>query len=100
MSSSIHSRYSRNLDDLPASGRRVRLLLEARRFRCLASLCERRIFTERFELATPRSRRTARLNVLVHHLALALDGRPAARFAERLMTPVSNDTLLRQLRRR
>lgn len=34
------------------------------------------------------------------HLGLALGGRPGARFAERLMTPVSNDTLLRSVRRR
>jgi transposase len=33
-------------------------------------------------------------------LGLALGGRPAAAFAERLMMPVSNDTLLRVVRRR
>jgi hypothetical protein len=32
-------------------------------------------------------------------LGLALGGRPAAAFAERLMVPVSNDTLLRVVRR-
>ncbi|MBB3648318.1 transposase [Rhizobium sp. BK619] len=32
-------------------------------------------------------------------MALALGGRPAARFAQRLMLPVSNDTLLRVIRR-
>ncbi len=47
-----------------------------------------------------RSRRTARLECIVHHLGLALGGRPAASFAERLMVPVSNDTLLRVVRRR
>jgi transposase len=36
----------------------------------------------------------------VHHLALALGGRPAAGIARRLMIPVSNDTLLRVIRRR
>src|SRR5664279_6565237 len=34
------------------------------------------------------------------HLGLALGGRPAASFAKRLMLPVSNDTLLRVVRRR
>jgi transposase len=47
-----------------------------------------------------RSRRTARLECIVHHLGLALGGRPAASFAKRLMLPVSNDTLLRIVRRR
>ena len=37
---------------------------------------------------------------IVHHLGLALGGRPAASFARRLMLPVSNDTLLRVIRRR
>lgn len=100
VSDSVHSRYVRKLSDLPASGRRVRLLVEARRFRCRAPSCARRVFAERFDLAAAWSRRTERLNILVHHLALALGGRPAARFADRLMAPVSKDTLLRQLRRR
>jgi len=62
----------------------------------------RRIFTERFDadVLAPWARRTARLDHIVHHLALALGGRPAASFARRLMLPVSNDTLLRLVRRR
>ena len=48
----------------------------------------------------PSARRTARLDCVVHHLGLALGGRPAAGFARRLMLPVSNDTLLRVVRRR
>jgi len=61
-------------------------VLLARRFRCGAVLCGRRIFNERFDA-----------DIL---LALALGGRPAASFARRLMLPVSNDTLLRLVRRR
>ena len=40
-----------------------------------------------------------RLEGIVHHLGLALGGRPGASFAKRLMLPVSNDTLLRVVRR-
>jgi transposase len=98
----IHSRYIRHVSDLPASGRLVRLHIVTRRFCCEAPQCPRRIFAERFdETVLPvRSRRTARLEGLVHHLGLALGGRPAAAFAKRLMLPVSNDTLLRVVRRR
>jgi hypothetical protein len=80
----------------------VRLILMARRFRCSVANCNRRIFTERFDnrVVSPWARRTARLDVLVFHLGLALGGRPGARFARRLMAPVSNDTLLRSIRRR
>lgn len=98
----IHSRYQRCLSDLPLAGRPVRLMVVARRFRCDATLCARRIFTGRFDnsILVPWARRTTRLDFVVHHLGLALGGRPAASFAGRLMMPVSNDTLLRVVRRR
>jgi len=74
----------------------------ARRFRCEDRHCRRRIFAERFDdhAVMAWSRRTARLDCIVHHLGLALGGRPGASFAKRLMLPVSNDTLLRTVRRR
>lgn len=73
-----------------------------RRFQFDAALCLRRIFAERLAGCTlaPLARRTERLDHSVHHLGLAHGGRPAAAFAARLMTPVSNDTLLRIVRRR
>ena len=102
VSNRVHSQYPRRLADLPIAGRRAVLMLQARRFRCAAVLCERRIFTERFDdnILKPWARRTARLDQIVHCLALVLGGRPAASFALRLSIPVSNDTLLRVVRRR
>ena len=87
VSQRIHSRYRRRLVDLPMAGRPVRIVVTARRFRCNAVLCGRRIFAERFDrdVLTPWGRRTARLDHIVHHLGLALGGRPAASFARRLM---------------
>ena len=98
----VHSHYRRRVRDLPLSGRTVELVIIARRFRCEAVLCGRQIFTERFAegILAPSARRTSRLDGIVHHLGLALGGRPAAMFAKRLMLPVSNDTLLRVIRRR
>jgi transposase len=96
----VHSRYVREVLDLPCSGRSVRLRIVVRRFCCSTSHCQRRIFAERFDktVVLVRSRRTSRLDCVVHHLGLALGGRPAASFAKRLMLPVSNDTILRVLR--
>lgn len=51
-------------------------------------------------MLAPWARRTARLDHIVHYLGLALGGRPAASFARRPRLPVSNDTLLRVVRRR
>jgi transposase len=98
----IHSHYRRQIADLPMAGRSVQLVAYVRRFRCRAVRCGQGIFAERFAagVLAPWARRTGRLDELVHHLGLALGGRPAASFARRLMLPVSNDTLLRVVRRR
>ncbi|PRA49256.1 ISL3 family transposase [Brucella pituitosa] len=102
VSDRVHSRYVRKVADLPYSGVKVQLRISARRFVCQTTFCRRKIFAERFDdcILRERSRRTARLDTIVHHLGLALGGRPAAAFAKRLMIPVSNDTLIRTIRRR
>jgi transposase len=98
----IHSGYQRRVANLPLTGQRVELMLTVRRFRCPAVLCGRWIFAERFapDVLAPSARRTSRLEALVHHLGLALGGRSVASLARRLGLPVSNDTLLRVIRRR
>ena len=97
----VHSRYVRRVADLPFGGRPVQLRLTARRFVCEHACCPRRIFGETFAgLLGHRARRIERLEIIVHHLGLVLGGRPGAGLARRLMLPVSNDTLLRVVRRR
>jgi transposase len=96
----IHSRYRRRLSDLPAAGVRIALILQSRRFFCDVEACAQRIFAERFEAVEPRARRTTRLDDMVHCLAIALGGRPAASLSRRLNVVVSNDTMLRMVRRR
>ena len=102
LSRRVHSRYVRSLSDLPAHGRRVSIALTVRRFRCGNALCPRVIFAERFgeDIVAPYARRTARLQTIVHHLGLALGGRPGQGLARRLLMPVSKDTLLRTVRAR
>lgn len=101
-SRSVHSQYQRSLSDLPSSGRAVQIKIRARRFRCRHLGCQRRIFVERLDptITMPFLRRTMRLEGIMHHLGLALGGRPGERLARRLVIPVSRDTLLRVVRRR
>jgi len=101
-SARVHSHYERQLQDLPAHGRGVQLRVQVRRFRCGNAACKRRIFGELLGpgVAQKAARRTARLDGIVHHLGVALGGRPAARLARQVMLPVSRDTLLRVVRRR
>jgi transposase len=101
LSDRIHSHYQRSLADLPSQGRPVSIRLSARRFRYTMAQCPRKIFAERLDAtrASPHARRTARLDGIVHHLGLALGGRPGQDLAGRLLIPASRDTLLRVVRR-
>lgn len=95
----VHSRSRRTLQDLPMSGRRVRLSLQTRRFFCANAACPRRTFTEQVHLlALPRKHRTIRLQETLHRLGFALGGEAGARLAGRLGMPCSRDTLLRLMR--
>lgn len=102
VSGSVHSRYVRTLADLPSQGAAVSLQLRTRRFRCRTIGCPVKIFAEQFDptVAQRFGRRTERLEGIVHHIGLALGGRPGQRTAARLVLPVSRDTLLRVVRRR
>lgn len=95
----VHSRYRRRLADLPAHGFDVSLVVQVRRFRCCSDSCCRTIFAERLDpdLTSPHAKRTARLQGLIRHLALALGGRGAQALGQRLLLSVSKDTFLRSL---
>ena len=98
-SHSVHSRYERQLGDLPWQGRPVALRVQARRFRCSVPVCSRQTFTERLPgIAAAAARRTERLGGLHGCLGLALGGEAGARLAARLAIGTSADTLLRAVR--
>lgn len=62
-----HGHYVRNLADLPAHGRAVRVRLSVRRFRCMTMRCPVKTFSEDVpgSLARRHGRRTGRFQDLV-----------------------------------
>ena len=99
-STSRHSRYNRKLQDLPVQGSPVSLRLQVGRWRCGNRRCSRKIFTERVpEAAVPWARRTNRLLDVVRLIGHGMGGRPGERLLSRLGMPVSDDTILRAVKR-
>lgn len=95
----LHSHYMRTLADLPWSGRRVRLFLNVRKFRCPSAECPRKIFTERLpDLVEPYARKTVRLHEALEMVGFALGGEAGARLIGRLGMMPSQTTLLRYIR--
>src|ERR1700681_3938612 len=71
-STRIHSRYVRQIADLPCMGCAVRLQLHVRRFFCTNPDCARQIFTERLpSVVAPSARRTTRLSNILTLIGFA-----------------------------
>jgi hypothetical protein len=95
-SARIHSRYVREIADLPWMGCAVRLELHVRRFLCANPECARRIFTERLPtVVAPYARRTTRLTDLLTLIGFALGGEAGKRLVTGMGLSWSPDTLPR-----
>ncbi|WP_245430195.1 MULTISPECIES: ISL3 family transposase [Mesorhizobium] len=99
-SRSRHGWSRRSLQDLPVQGQSVTVKLLLSRWRCAHGECARRTFTDRLPtVADPYARRTRRVVEIVGLLGHSAGGRPGERLMQRLGMPVSDDTILRQLKR-
>jgi transposase len=99
-SHSIHSYYSRSPQDLPISGKTVRLVLRVRRFRCQNTACPQRTFAERYpEIVAPHEQRTKRLTASITPFSGEVSSEPAARLLRHMGIVVSSDTLLRLVKK-
>jgi transposase len=99
-SSARHSSYWRQLKDLPIQGRPVRLKLQVGRWRCRNLLCKRKIFCQRLSGITGKhAQETDRLTDILQSVGYALGGRAGERLGVRLGLRISDDTLLRRVKK-
>ena len=99
VSRSRHSRYRRQIKDLPFQGAHVLLKLHLARWRCRTPECRYQIFTERLpSVIAPQARRTNRLTETGLVVGRLLGGRPSERLLSRLGMPVSRHTVLRRVK--
>ena len=98
-SASRHSWHVRRLQDLPIQGAPVVLALRLGWWRCLSEACARKTFVERLKTAFPFARKTQRVTELVRLFGHAAGGRTSEKLLARLAMPVSDNAILRQLKR-
>lgn len=93
-----HSRYIRQVADLPCGGQQVRLLIHVRKCFCDAPDCARKIFMERLApFVDTFARVTQRLYQIVQIIGLATGGRLGMRVTDRLEIQTSRHTILRRI---
>ncbi len=94
----VHSRYTRQVADLPCGGQQVRLLLQVCKYFCDVRTCARKIFVERLTpFIEPFARVTRRLYQIVQIIGLATGGRLGVRGTDRLGIPTTRQTILRRI---
>jgi zinc-finger of transposase IS204/IS1001/IS1096/IS1165 len=99
LTSRVHSRYRRTLEDATVAGRSVSLRLLVRRFRCPVPACEVSTFAEQIPgLTWKYARRSPVAKTALEAIAVALAGRPGSRLATALGLSASRSALLRLLR--
>ena len=98
--SSVHSRYSRMVADLPWAGCIICLKIAVRKFFCRYPDCRRKVFCERLtSLAAAYGRKTLRFCERMCHVSLSTGASSGARLTQLLGLPASRNTLLRDVRR-
>ena len=59
--SKVHSIYEREIQDLPMQGKKVILLVDTRKMRCMNPDCSHKTFSEKHPFVTAKSKKTNRL---------------------------------------
>jgi transposase len=94
-----HSTYERKPQDLPWSGKHVRLYLTVQRYFCHHPQCDHQTFAERIPAIVPlMGRRTTSLTEVLRQVAFDTSAEVAARVLGYLSIQVSGDTILRIVR--
>lgn len=95
-----HGQRARWLVDLPIQGREVKLRMTLTRWQCRDCKCLRRTFSDQLpSIAPPYAHRTVRMAEIVGLVGHGMGGRPAENLLHRLGMSVSDNTVLRQLKR-
>ncbi len=89
-----HSHYTRIIQDLPIGEKAVSLLLISRKWFCDNPICDRNIFTERYDWIAENGRRTMRAERVLREVAFSSSCLNGEKLAKTVHLPVSHDTLL------
>lgn len=94
----VHSRYTRNIIDLPAGGTSVHLQLLTKKWFCDRPTCKIKVFTERLHWLHPYARKTNRLEETIRHIGFSTNCLTAEKVCQMLGIPISHDAILRRLK--
>jgi len=99
VSEKIHSRYTRKLQDLPIQGKKVRLLLQIKKFFCVNEDCTHKTFAEPFAFFETKANQTKRLQEAIIRVALTQSSVSASKYLRGSVADVSKSTICNLLKK-
>lgn len=99
-SNSVHSRYMRELSDLPIQGNKVKLLLNNKKYFCINENCTQKTFAQRFSFFEPKSTKTKRLWDEIIKISLTQSSLSASKYLRGSVTNVGKSTICNLLKKR
>jgi len=98
-SSKVHSRYIRELADLPISQYKVKLIVEVKKYICENADCKHKRFAESLPFASERAKRTSRLDEYIMEIGMKNSSVEAAKIIRKTHADISNQTVLRVIKK-
>lgn len=99
-SKNIHSRYTRIVKDLPIQEYKVILNITAKVFFCKNKKCPTNTFAEKFDFIESHSRMTTRLKEKIIDNSKGLSARGSKAIINSGLANISDDTILRLLKKK
>jgi len=92
-SKKVHSRYLRKLQDLPIQGKKVRLVIDNKKYFCNNKECGYKTFAEPFLFFAPKATKTKRLQEEILRVSLTQSSVSAATYLKRGVADVGKSTI-------
>ena len=100
ISEKVHSQYERKLQDLPMSGKKVRIVLRNKKYYCANEGCAHKTFAEGYEFFERRATKTKRLQKEIERVSLTQSSVSAARYLRGSVAEVGKSTICALIKKR
>jgi len=98
-SGKIHSKYKREMADLPIMHYKVMLVIEVKKYICSNPECGQKRFSEQLPFAGERSKRTKRLDEYIREIGLKNSSVEAEKIIRKTHCAISHKTILRLIKK-
>jgi len=99
VSTRVHSRYARKLQDLPIQDKKVNLILENKKYFCGNDSCKHKTFAEQFGFFEANATKTKRLQEVILRVSLTQSSVSASEYLRRSVADVGKTTICEMLKK-